>query len=208
MATTTYAIRKDGKTVKTVVGDVRHDGVLVIKANGPTPLVLSVECARLGVSPASVSLVAGPVECLGKLGCNPGGIEVMTAADAARLDIATSDAALDAAIPGVVALMRLAETVETGRDEYDRAVRAAVYGDTPLRAAKPSGTAAGELAAMLAANPRAALYLAAKQLADGAHWADNTGAGAAGKAAMGILLAGGSADEARAALAVRRESWD
>ena len=61
---------------------------------------------------------------------------------------------------------------------------------------------------MIAANPRAALYLKAKQQDESAHWADNTGKGSAGRKAMDILAAGGSIADAEAAIAVRREFID
>lgn len=69
-------------------------------------------------------------------------------------------------------------------------------------------TAENKLAAMQAANPRAALYLKAYRQNLYAHWADNTGKGAAGKRAMEILQSGGSLEEAETALAVRREFVD
>lgn len=56
--------------------------------------------------------------------------------------------------------------------------------------------------------PRAALYLRAEAQHEGAHWADNAGAGAAGEKAMLLVKKGASEAEVEAALAVRREWVD
>jgi len=65
---------------------------------------------------------------------------------------------------------------------------------------------AERLQAALSANPRAAMYLRAERQANSAHWADNTGAGAAGRRAMEILREGGTVDDAAAARGHRR-TW-
>jgi hypothetical protein len=64
---------------------------------------------------------------------------------------------------------------------------------------------AGELRidGLRAKYPRAALYLAAQDTIDTAHWADNLGKSAAAKKCQDILLANGSIDDAIFA----RDAW-
>ncbi|MBE0437687.1 MAG: hypothetical protein IBX56_18025, partial [Methylomicrobium sp.] len=52
------------------------------------------------------------------------------------------------------------------------------------------------------------LYLKAERQHRSAHWADNTGKGAAGKKAMEILATGGSIEDAETALNERRTFID
>lgn len=191
-----YAIRKDGKTVKSVVGTIRSDGVLSIGKG--EPLVLSSECKRLGVSIDSVSLVAGPIECLGKLGSNPGDIEVMLSSDAARLDIAADEVALDKAVPGVVEILKLAETVKLAAMGHEDARRREIERGTIMTdARKPSPADAERLVSLLAANPRAALYLDAERQFQSAATYDHDGRGKAAQETMRMLKLGFSLERCR-----------
>ena len=128
-----------------------------------------------------------------------------------KLMIKSREDALEAAIPGIHELMELSEHVsddffrenrEFGKmmeDEDNDGVR------PPRRANRAD---AEKLATMKISNPRAALYLRAKNQSEAAHWADNSGSGEAGERVMEILLTGGSLEEAKTALGVRREFND
>jgi hypothetical protein len=145
---------------------------------------------------------------MAKVGLNPGGMEILPFGEAMSRERAALDAALDAAIPGASDIVRLHESVVKANLDHHHKSSAEIARGTVMTAVRLDPAPAERLASLLAANPRAAAYLDAKLQHDGAHWADNAGVGAAGKAAMEILLAGGSVEEARDALAVRRESWD
>lgn len=193
-----YAIRKDGKEARKTPGYVRSDNVLVMTVNGKEiPLVLGGECKRLGIDPNSVSLIAGPIECLGKLGSNPGGIEVMTSVESARIDIAAKAERLEAAIPGVGEILNLAESVALAAAKYESTLKAQIERGTVMTAVAPAPADAERLASLLAANPRAAAYLDAKRMLDNATVADTRGHSRAAREAMEILMDGGSAEDAR-----------
>lgn len=119
--------------------------------------------------------------------------------------------AMESAIPGVHALLTLADDASNDEVRYAEAFDRMMEdeGNDGVRPPRPVNSARAEkLAAMLKEFPRAALYLRAKQQNESAHWADNTGKGAAGKKAMEILESGGSIEDAESALQVRREFVD
>ena len=120
-----------------------------------------------------------------------------------------ADAALEAGVPGVREILRLANEAECEAERYVRDFdRMMDDGDNDgVRPPKPEDRShAAKLTSLLAANPRAALYLKAKRQADGTHWADNTGAGAAARKAMEMLVAGATIEEAAEALAHRNKT--
>lgn len=122
-----------------------------------------------------------------------------------------SAAARERAVPGVTEMLALASAAEIEAERYGVQFAAMMAdGDNDgARPPKPENRAAAErLAELMSVNSRAALYLRAKAQADRAHWSDGTGAGAAGRRAMEMLIAGSSEAEAEAALAVRREWVD
>lgn len=131
------------------------------------------------------------------------------AAEAAERQAARD--ALEAAAPGVHRLIELFERASNDAERHHEQFEAMMAdehndGINPPRAINQDWRS--EYEAARAEHPRAALYLKAKLQAEGAHWADNTGKGAAGSKAMSILAAGGSIEEATAALAARRDFTD
>lgn len=72
----TYRVIKEGQTKLVFQGCVLADGTLRAGANA-LPIVISAECARLGLDPKQVQAAAKPAECLGHLGANAGGVEIM-----------------------------------------------------------------------------------------------------------------------------------
>lgn len=134
------------------------------------------------------------------------------ASEAARSEkLATEQAELEAAVPGITEILALADAAEYEAERYSSEFAAMMDdGDNDgVRPPYPENMTHGEmLTQRLAGNPRAALYLKAKLQADRAHWADNTGTGAAGRNAMEMLRAGAAIEDAEAALAGRREWTD
>ena len=76
----TYRILKNSETKLVVQAVILADGTIRAGAT-KLPVVLAGECARLGLDPKKVQAAAAPVECLAKLGQNPGGIEVIAEDD-------------------------------------------------------------------------------------------------------------------------------
>lgn len=116
--------------------------------------------------------------------------------------------ALEAAVPGVHEMLSAwkAALDEMYREEEGLGRMMAQEGPMAMRSVRPYQDRYESLAA---GNPRAALYVEAKRQSDSAHWADNSGRGAAGDRAMEILASGGSVEDATAALQVRKPyQWD
>jgi hypothetical protein len=96
-------------------------------------------------------------------------------------------------------------------DRYDREFNKMMsdeYNDGASPPAEKSNKLKADYEALLDKYPRAALYLKAQSQNENAHWADNTGKGAAGKKAMQMILDGASLEDAKTALAERRELVD
>ena len=120
-------------------------------------------------------------------------------------------AALEAAVPGLAEIRMLSDLVGADAARYEREMDAMMEDENNDGVRPPKAIAenvAEKLRGLLAGNERAALYIRAKRQDEGVSWADNTGAGAAGRKAMEILAGGGTIEEAKAALAVRREFVD
>ena len=122
--------------------------------------------------------------------------------------LAASAAKLDAAIPGASEALRLSAAAYNESERYQREFERMMESESCRPPRREDTTIRERLTAHLAAYPVAALYLRAKGQHESAHWSDNTGKGSAGKAAMEILLAGGSIESATIALAKRREVID
>lgn len=130
----------------------------------------------------------------------------------ARADEAKAKAAaLEAAVPGLEILREAKRAARDDAERYRRQFNRMMEdedndGANPPRPENPALAASS--AALAAQYPRAVLYLKAEAQHDNTHWADNTGKGAAGRKAMEILAAGGSIEDAQAAMAERREFVD
>lgn len=215
-----YAIIGDGKQKLRLEGRIEPDGVFLGR-NGKawSPVALGAHCQAHGVDPAAAMAGKAPREFLAHLGMNPGGVEVVAADEwdarcrVAAIDArAARDADIEAAIPGALEILALANQVASDRED-DHEAFARMMEDEQDDGARPprrrsDPERARRLAELLAANPRAALYLRAVRQAEGAHWADNSGAGGGGKAAMQLLESGASEADAEAALAFRRPFVD
>jgi len=162
------------------------------------------------------TLIAGRSELVVKLDGRPDLAETVRA-DIARADAeaqaarATKEAALEAAVPGILEIMEIANAAECEAERYQREHAAMMAdGDNDgLRHPAPEDRShAARLAALLAANPRAALYMTARRQRQDAGWGDCDGSGAAGDRAMELLAAGVSMEEAAEALEHRREWID
>lgn len=116
-------------------------------------------------------------------------------------------AAFEAAVPGAAEIIKLAEKVGNNYARYEQQFSKMMEdegNDGALPPKTPNEALALELKRKLDASPRAALYLKAMRQEASSGWADNSGKGAAGKRAMEILEAGGSIEDATAALSARR----
>ena len=117
----TYRILKNSETKLVVQAVILADGTIRAGAT-KLPVVLAGECARLGLDPKKVQAAAAPVECLAKLGQNPGGIEVIAEDDYQAARTAAALAAKTPAekdwdatvIPAIIAQDR-AESASNGR---------------------------------------------------------------------------------------------
>ena len=133
---------------------------------------------------------------------------ILEAQEAARVETA---ATLEANVPGLSEMTHLLDVSNAEADRYQYQFEQMMddEGNDGARPPKPINNAYREqLTAMMADHPRAALYLKARAQSSSTHWADNTGAGAAGRKAMDILATGGSIEDAITAMAVRRDFVD
>jgi hypothetical protein len=80
-----------------------------------TPIVLSDECAKRGLDPKVVQAAAAPAECLGRLGINAGGIEIISDEDYQAREFAKREAAM------TLADRDYRDMVGTAERELDRA---------------------------------------------------------------------------------------
>ena len=128
-----------------------------------------------------------------------------------RNQVAARQAALEANVPGVTEVLAAASAAYNEEARYSNAFEE-MMGDESNDGARPprafDESLGRRLAELTTTYPRAALYLRAKEQAESAHWADNTGAGSAGKRAMEILASGGDMAAAESALTHRREFVD
>ena len=196
-------------------GRIEADGSIRVQAGSKwMPVTNSDACKSLGLDPKTVARNAAPVEGLAHMGDNGYGLVILTGAENdARIaaERAARKAALESAVPGAAEAIRLSDLAYSERERYSHAFDRMMEDEDNdgCRPPRPEDRSFAErLASHLASHPRAALYLKAKHQHEGAHWADNSGAGAAGNKAMEILMAGGSIEDAQAALAVRREVID
>lgn len=196
-------------------GKVLADGTIRLNYNGTwMPVTNSDACKSAGLDPKTVAKNAAPAQCLAHMGDNGNGLHVYTAAEWSAVQNrkrADAIAALEAQVPGATEAIRLSGAAYNESERYSEEF-AAMMDDENNDGARPPRpedlSYRDKLQAHLAAHPRAALYLKAKHQAEGSRWADNTGAGAAGRRAMELIEAGATLEDASAALAVRREFVD
>jgi len=122
-----------------------------------------------------------------------------------------AQAELEAAVPGLSELRNAKIAAEYDEDRYHQQFERMMDDEQNdgVRPPNPIDKSLKEKFVDLAEKyPRAALYLKAENQHDSAHWADNTGKGAAGKKAMDLLAANGSIEDALLALAERRDFFD
>jgi hypothetical protein len=196
-------------------GRVEADGSIRVQAGSKwMPVTNADACNALGLDPKTVTRNAGPVEALARMGDNGYGLQVYAATEWDAIQgqkRSEQAAALESAVPGLAEAIRLSDAAYNERERYSRAfdrMMADEYNDGARPPKSEDKTISEKLTAHLTAHPRAALYLKAKGQHESSHWADNTGKGAAGEKAMGILASGGTIEDAQAALAVRREFID
>lgn len=212
----TYTILSADGTVKgTYPGEIASDGtVRIISGTRRLPIVNKAACEARGLIGKDVAEKMAPVECLAKPGLNEGGLRVVTSQEYGEM-LRDGDTAkqqkLESVIPGVTEAIRLSDSAYNESERYSRQFEAMMTDEDNDGARPPRAqdqTIATRLKAHLATRPEAALYLQAKNTYDSTHWADNTGKGASAKRAMEILETGGTVEEAKIALAVRREFVD
>lgn len=120
-------------------------------------------------------------------------------------------AALEAAVPGLIALRAARQVVVDAEDAQQEGMQRFMDDgeDYGKLADGPTAAQKAELVRLRAEHPRAALYLQAEAQSRKASaiGSDNTGAGAAGDRCMAILAAGGSMEDATAAAAARNLDW-
>lgn len=135
--------------------------------------------------------------------------EAAWAEEAARRESkAKADAdALEAAVPGARKALDLYWLTVEETDHNAKAMDDLMseHNDGAYDPGFRSGSRAA-LDAWLSDHPRAAIYLTAFLQHHYAHWADNTGKGAAGAKAMELLKSGSSIEDAQVALDARREA--
>lgn len=88
----TYRILKNSETKLVARGRVLADGTLRM-TDRETPIVLSEECAKRGLDPKKVQAAAAPIECLARLGMNPGGVEIVDEEEYTAAKVAAARAA-------------------------------------------------------------------------------------------------------------------
>jgi len=128
----TYRILKNSATKLIARGRVTADGTIRM-ANGNIPIVLADECARLGLDPKKVQTAASPIECLARLGINPGGVEVILEDDYSAARLAKIQAAKTPADLAYDAIVRPA-IIEEGRAYANRDYNCAGYFSARTRA--------------------------------------------------------------------------
>jgi hypothetical protein len=94
--TKTYRILKHSETKLVARGRVLADGTLRM-TDRETPVVLAEECAKRGLDLKKVQAAAAPIECLARLGINPGGVEVIADDDYQARESAKREAAISPA---------------------------------------------------------------------------------------------------------------
>lgn len=211
---TTIHIIKNGKHARTMSVEVRGDKTLWAQSSktGKSPMVSRVFCERLGLNPQTVLKAAAPAEALMHLGENEGNVLILTDAEYRewrKTNELSPTEKRNLLLEGLGDLEAAYDAWQSAeydyRDGFNRMMEDEHNdGARPPRKPGPELEACyGELKALY---PRAALYLRAERQHDGAHWADNSGKGAAGKQAMELVLAGATEAEVLAALEARRDN--
>lgn len=218
---TTIVVWKENKIASRIPGRVQ--GKRFFAATGKkteTQLVNKAVCERLGLDPIKVAKgeIAAPDEAFLKLGANEGGTELLSESQAmerqtpewkaARADDRYT--ALDAIVMGLGIIRKAADAINDMQDAWDHAFQRMMDTGSSVMPNLPQPTDAMRqaLSDAHAKYPRASAYGSAEHQASSTHWADNTGAGAAGRKAMEIIASGGSLEDAQAALTERREWTD
>ena len=196
-------------------GKVLADGSIRVQVGGKwMPTTNGDKCKALGLEPKTVAANGSPVEGLAHMGDNGYGLHVYAAADWDSIQSgkrAEAAAALESAVPGLAQAIKLSDAAYNESERYSRGFERMMADENNDGARPPRSedlSIREALKSHLSEYPRAAIYLKARDQHDSSHWADNTGKGAAGQKAMDILAAGGSLEDASAALAVRREFVD
>jgi len=181
---------------------------LYISTERETGYDLKSMCCRSGNTKEAAMVAQGYSHVLGKIALTGDEAQKMlTAMDNARN---SEKARHDEAVPGLEILREAWEALRNDAGAVALQWREMMSEDND-GANLPSGvnSALGQNYVALAAQyPRATLYLKAEHQADTGHWADNAGKMAAGKKACEILAAGGSLEEAKKALLIRREYYN
>lgn len=209
-------IIRNGKHAQAMSVEVRADKTLWAQSSktGKSPMVSRVACERLGLNPQTVLKAAAPSEALLKLGENEGSVLVLTSDEFAqwrKTNELSPCEQRNALIPGLGDLEAAYHAWASAEDEYREGFNRMMedeYNDGARPPRKPGPELKARFEELRAEHPRAALYFRAERQHDSAHWADNTGKGAAGKKAMRLVLSGASVAEVEAALAERREWVD
>lgn len=209
-------IIQNSKHAKTMMLEVRSDKTLWAPTgkNKKSPMVSRGAYERLGLDPQAVLKAAATTEALLHLGENEGGTLVLTSAEYAvwrKTNELSPREQRNLIIEGLGDLYEAYYAWASAEDNYRDAFNKMMedeHNDGARPPRKPSPELKARYDELVAKHPRAALYLRAERQESGAHWADNTGKGAAGKKAMSLLRKGAPLEEAEAALAERREWVD
>jgi hypothetical protein len=207
---TTLYIIKDGTLKLSGPSVIRADGTIRIHGQ---PVALRAACEASGLDPQEVQKNAAPGECLGRLGMNPGGVEILTEAEWSARQKAIRDQAeglLESQIPGLREMREVQSKATNDADRYHYQSEKMMSdenndGVNPPRPEDMSLVA--KLSELKTSNPRAALYLKAEKQAQGTtSYSATSGAMKGGSDAMEILRAGGSIETAEKALSFRYET--
>lgn len=209
-------IIRNGEQAKSLRLEVRSDKTLwaPVAKNKKGPMVSRAACERLGLDPQAVLMAAAPAEALLHLGENEGGVLVLTGPEydewrkTNELSPTEKRNRLLEGLGDLEAAYHAWQSAEADyRDGFNRMMEDE-HNDGARPPRKPGPELKERYAELKARYPRAALYLRAERQEAGAHWADNTGKGAAGKRAMLLVVNGATEAEVEAALAERREWVD
>jgi hypothetical protein len=209
-------IIKNGKRAQTSMLEVRSDSTLwgQVSKTEKSPMVSKAACERLGLEPKKVLAAKGPEGALLKLGENEGGVLILTSSEYEvwrKTNELSPREQRNLIIEGLGDLYEAYYAWASAEDNYRDAFNKMMedeHNDGARPPRKPSPELKARYDELVAKHPRAAFYLRAERQESGAHWADNTGKGAAGKKATSLLRGGAPLEEAEAALAERREWVD
>lgn len=206
----TFVVLKDGAVKISGNGEIKADGTVRVMGH---PITLRVECEKAGLDPKKVQKAQAPASCLGRLGMNAGGVEILTEEEHSARQTALRDEAarlLESQIPGLSAMRSLKSQAVSEADRYSGEFERMMSDENNdgLNPPKPEDrTIAERMAEMKINNPRAAVYLKAEAQAQGTtSYSAISGKMKGGSDAMSILRSGGTIEDAGKALAFRYET--